>query len=33
LIGYNDKTEEEKRIMKTKEDLYIDEVDFSEIEI
>jgi len=33
LIGYNDKTEEEKRIMKTKEDLYLDEVDFSEIEI
>jgi probable rRNA maturation factor len=33
LIGYNDKTEEEKKIMKTKEDLYLDEVDFSEIEI
>lgn len=33
LIGYNDKTEEEKKIMKAKEDLYLDEVDFSEIEI
>ena len=33
LIGYNDKTEEEKKIMRTKEDLYLDEVDFSEIEI
>ena len=33
LIGYNDKTEDEKKIMREKEDLYLGEVDFSEIEI
>lgn len=33
LIGYNDKTEEEKKTMRGKEDLYLAEVDFSEIEI
>lgn len=33
LTGYNDKTDEEKRIMKEKEDLYLSEVDFSEIEL
>ena len=33
LTGYNDKTDEEKRIMRVKEDLYLSEVDFSEIEI
>ena len=33
LAGYNDKTDEEKKIMRGKEDLYLSEVDFSEIEI
>ena len=33
LIGYNDKTEEEKKIMRKKEDLYLSEVDFRGIEI
>lgn len=33
LIGYNDKTEEEKKIMKIKEDLYLSEVDFGGIVI
>ena len=33
LIGYNDKTADEKKIMREKEDLYLSEVDFSEIEI
>lgn len=33
LIGYNDKTEEEKKTMRGKEHLYLAEVDFSEIEI
>lgn len=33
LIGYNDKTEDEKKIMKEKEDLYLSAVDFSEIEL
>jgi len=33
LIGYNDKTAKEQKIMREKEDLYIGEVDFSEIEI
>jgi len=33
LVGYNDKTVEEKRTMREKEDLYLGEVDFSEIEI
>ena len=33
LIGYNDKTEEEQKIMREKEDLYLSEVDFSELEI
>jgi len=33
LIGYNDKTVEEKKTMREKEDLYLGEVDFSEIEL
>jgi probable rRNA maturation factor len=33
LIGYNDKTLDEKKVMREKEDLYLSEVDFSEIEI
>ena len=33
LVGYNDKTDEEKKIMRGKEDLYLGEVDFSGIEI
>jgi probable rRNA maturation factor len=33
LIGYNDKTADEKKVMREKEDLYLREVDFSEIEI
>ena len=33
LIGYNDKTGEEKKIMREKEDLYLSAVDFSEIEL
>ncbi len=33
LIGYNDKTEEEKKIMRIKEDLYLSEVDFGGIVI
>lgn len=33
LIGYNDKTREEKRVMREKEDLYLSAVDFKEIEI
>ncbi len=33
LIGYNDKTGDEKKIMREKEDLYLDAVDFSEIEL
>ena len=33
LTGYNDKTDEEKIIMRGKEELYLSEVDFSEIEI
>ncbi|HSH20054.1 MAG TPA: rRNA maturation RNase YbeY [Draconibacterium sp.] len=33
LVGYNDKTENEKKIMREKEDYYLSEVDFREIEI
>ena len=33
LVGYNDKTKEEKKIMREKEDLYLSEVDFKGIEI
>ena len=33
LIGYKDKSEEEQLIMRAKEDLYLSEVDFSEIEL
>lgn len=33
LIGYNDKTEEEQRVMRKKEDFYLREVDFRGIEI
>ena len=33
LVGYNDKTTTEKEMMREKEDLYLSEVDFSEIEI
>ena len=31
LIGYNDKTEEEKKLMKEKEDFYLNTVNFEEI--
>jgi len=33
LVGYNDKTAVEKQTMREKEDLYLSEVDFREIEI
>jgi rRNA maturation RNase YbeY len=33
LVGYNDKTEEEKKLMREKEDKYLSEVDFSEVKI
>lgn len=33
LIGYNDKTEEEKKLMREKEDFYLSEVDCSRIKI
>lgn len=33
LVGYNDKTSEEQKMMREKENLYLGEVDFSEIEI
>jgi len=33
LTGYNDKTPEESKIIREKEDKYLSEVDFSEIEI
>jgi rRNA maturation RNase YbeY len=33
LIGYNDKTSDEKQKMREKEDLYLSEVDFREINI
>ena len=33
LIGYNDKTGDEKKIMREKENLYLSGVDFSEIEL
>lgn len=33
LVGYNDKTAEEKKLMRKKEDIYLSEVDFSEIEL
>jgi len=33
LIGYNDKTDEEKKEMRGKEDYYLSEVDFGEIEL
>ncbi len=33
LVGYNDKTKEEKKLMREKEDLYLSEVDFKGIEI
>lgn len=33
LVGYNDKTDEEKAIMKEKENKYLSEVDFREIEL
>lgn len=33
LIGYNDKTEDEKKIMREKENLYLSEVDFKGIEL
>ena len=31
LIGYNDKTEEEKKLMRQKEDFYLNTVNFEEI--
>jgi rRNA maturation RNase YbeY len=33
LVGYNDKTPEEIKIIREKEDMYLSEVDFSEIEL
>jgi len=33
LTGYNDKTEDEIKLMREKEDLYLSEVDFSKIKI
>lgn len=33
LVGYNDKTPDESKIIREKEDMYLSEVDFSEIEI
>jgi rRNA maturation RNase YbeY len=33
LIGYNDKTEEDKKLMREKEDFYLSEVDFSRIKV
>lgn len=33
LVGYNDKTPEESKKIREKEDMYLSEVDFSEIEI
>ncbi len=33
LIGYNDKTKDEKKIMREKEDLYLSLVDFRGIEV
>lgn len=33
LVGYNDKSTAEKKQIREKEDLYLSEVDFSEIEI
>jgi rRNA maturation RNase YbeY len=33
LVGYNDKTDEEVKIMREKEDFYLSEVDFKEIEL
>lgn len=33
LVGYNDKTPEESKKIREKEDIYLSEVDFSEIEI
>ncbi len=32
LIGYNDKTEDEKKTMREKENFYLDKVEFSRIE-
>ncbi len=33
LVGYKDKTKEEQAVMRKKEDFYLSEVDFEEIEI
>ena len=33
LVGYNDKTDEEKKIMKEKEEFYLAKVNFEEIEL
>ena len=33
LIGYNDKTSVEQKVMRQKEDYYLSEVDFSEIDL
>ncbi len=33
LVGYNDKTESERKIMKEKENFYLNEVDFEEIKL
>jgi rRNA maturation RNase YbeY len=33
LIGYNDKTEDEQKLMTEKEDFYLSEVDFSTLKL
>ena len=33
LIGYNDKTKEEQKLMREKEDYYLSEVDFKEMKL
>lgn len=33
LVGYNDKTEEEKKLMREKEEFYLNKVNFEEIEL
>ena len=33
LVGYNDKTDDEQKVMTEKENFYLSKVDFSEIEL
>lgn len=33
LVGYNDKTDEEKKLMREKEEFYLNKVNFEEIEL